>query len=282
MSQSSWITLFREGVGRQCPPCAKKDFSEVCPLGWTELEDAKCVAPKDYAGFCAPSQPFGSFGMDEKKEAEATCGVCWPCMSTGDCKRNWKAPCPNGYSPTSINSSSSACISQSPVAFSCGSYSGSWGGEDAQVFSRRCGAPWPCQRQCESFSPCPEGWSKDSEDLCMAPAYYSVSGCPTQLDFRTWSREEKEEFGEKCRVQWLCGPHADSASCGEIDFSACPENWAPQGLNECSPPLDARGPCAAILDLMGMTTDEKRRKTNECGLQWPCRASGLQDGPSSF
>merc|ERR1712050_773692 len=64
-----------------CETCAGKDYSQLCPAGWQEMQDGACKAPAEYTGFCKHQQTFLLETAVEKEEAELSCGVCWPCTS---------------------------------------------------------------------------------------------------------------------------------------------------------------------------------------------------------
>lgn len=92
-----------------------------CPQSWQELYDdgrphascsqnaaldvlrscIRCRAPAAYDGLCKPLQDFSHSSPTEKKEAESSCGVCWPCESFG-CEKDWARPCPYGRVPDGL------------------------------------------------------------------------------------------------------------------------------------------------------------------------------------
>jgi len=147
-------------VETSCPTCGDKDFSDLCPLGWTELTDGRCAAPKTYAGTCSDKQIFLGTSVAEKMEAEISCGICWPCARGGEdtsatCTRDWVQPCPNGYNPQDIShsefsdTSGVTCLADLTYEGECEQQVVFNDARAKQEFAERCQTSWPCLSACE-------------------------------------------------------------------------------------------------------------------------------------
>jgi len=148
-----------------CPACSDKDYSDLCPLGWTELQDGWCAAPATYVGACEKMQAFISSSVAAKMEAEIACGVCWPCARGGGddatCARDWSRPCPNGYSPQDIShhdfneAGGVTCMADFTYEGQCEQQVVFKDARAKQSFAERCQTSWPCRAACkDSDEPC--------------------------------------------------------------------------------------------------------------------------------
>lgn len=61
--------------------CKYKDYSSVCPEGWTKerLDKEVCIAPSEYSLPCVHRYDFKNHSVKLKKKFEALCKVQWPC-----------------------------------------------------------------------------------------------------------------------------------------------------------------------------------------------------------
>lgn len=153
-------------VEKACPTC-DKDYSDLCPLGWTEFTDGSCAAPKAYAGTCSKRQVFVGVSVAEKMEAEIACSMCWPCArggegTSGSCVRDWAQPCPNGYSPKDLanhefsETSGLTCVADLTYEGECEPEVIFQDVQRKRDFSERCQTSWPCKFVCEGDG-CSEG-----------------------------------------------------------------------------------------------------------------------------
>ena len=60
-----------------CNKCTP-NFSS-CPVGWQMSRAGTCVPGANYNGFCNKSMALSAYSSAELLEAEAFCGICWPC-----------------------------------------------------------------------------------------------------------------------------------------------------------------------------------------------------------
>lgn len=273
--------LSQEGQLRStCPHCSRKDYSDSCPLGWTQFEDGSCGASSAYKGLCNKTQTFALSSVSDKKEIEIECDVCWPCSASeqeaSTCKRNWNLPCPNGYSPQDISYerfSEAAGITCAPDY----SYEGQCEPQvifnDLQSkydFAVRCKTSWPCENNCMSFSQCPADWESLGGGFCMAPPSYKVKDCPLFEKFQGWTSEVKQTFAQRCGVEWACLTEAGQLDMAcELDLSSCPRGWIEKG-GVCKSMVDASGPCANAVNARAMSIEQKLDWASKCGLEWPC------------
>lgn len=154
-------------VVKACPACGDKDYSDACPLGWTELTDGSCAAPKTYEAACSNKQVFIGSSVAEKMEVELSCAICWPCSGGGadsaaTCVRDWAQPCPNGYSPQDLpnnefsEASGVTCVADLTYEGECEAEISFKDSHAKQEFSERCQTSWPCKPTCEG-GVCTEG-----------------------------------------------------------------------------------------------------------------------------
>lgn len=154
-------------VAKACPACGDKDYSDACPLGWNELTDGSCAAPKTYEAACSNKQVFIGSSVAEKMEVEIACGICWPCArggadSSATCVRDIEQPCPNGYSPQDLpnnefsEASGATCVADLTYEGECEPEISFKDSHAKQEFSERCQTSWPCKPTCEG-GVCTEG-----------------------------------------------------------------------------------------------------------------------------
>ena len=61
-----------------CPTC-RHEFKSLCPTGWPQAGNGRCLPPATYTGPCAAYLLFDEMSAREKAMFERRCGVCWPC-----------------------------------------------------------------------------------------------------------------------------------------------------------------------------------------------------------
>lgn len=274
-----------------CPTCLEKDFSEACPLGWTQTNHGMCEAPFEYDGLCRRRQSFQGGSAMGKIEVELSCGVCWPCKDSTGCLRNWALPCPDGYSLKDIpineyaNASGNVCLADLGYDGPCEPEVSFEDARAKQLFAERCKTSWACNSHCETRvnSRCPQEWTHIGGDLCVAPATYKVPGCKSVRSFRGWTAEMKTNFSEACRVSWPCESDEDKdklqshdgpvreATC-ELDLSrySCPRSWSRRADGFCEPPPDPSNSCEVAKKFDGLSAEEKILWASDCLVDWPC------------
>jgi len=262
-----------------CPSCASKDFSDLCPLHWQETETSECLAPNTYTGICSRRQQFESMSPSRKLEAERECSFCWPCSEalnksdeTGTCKRHWHLPCPLGYSHQASDADAHRCVKDASGMAPCEAEVSFASLSDKENFATRCSTSWPCEEECENDGyVCPVGWTHFGDGQCAAPSGYNVPGCPRNARFHGWNASMKDSFGVECSVRFPCAAESavDNKECHSIDVSHCPRGWGYQH-GYCEPNV-ARGRCDQPIRLEKMTLGEKLAWGNSCGVSWPCQ-----------
>lgn len=275
-----------------CPICGDKDYSDPCPLDWTELSDGRCKAPSLYKGDCNKLQTFLGSTVAAKIELELSCAVCWPCTKVGAdataaCVRDFTKPCPYGYTPQDISYNEF----REAAGITCAADALFYEGEceqqvlfkdlqAKQEFSERCQTSWPCIHTCQgALTACPNGWQPAGDGLCVAPEFYKVDGCPLLQRFRGWTNAMKIDFAHTCGVDWLCSQNVkmDEEYCQELDFSSCPQDWITKDGTRCAPSPDAQGVCVEAarasggVEMASMSTEQKIRWSTDCGIEWPCK-----------
>lgn len=268
-------------VQKACPACDDKDYSDPCPLGWSELSDGRCKAPAAYEGKCTEVQMFMGSSGAAKMELEMTCSICWPCTKgakEATCDRDWSRPCPNGFAPKDIDfnhfseARGTTCVADVLYEGECEPQVLFEGAAAKHEFAERCQTSWPCKRTCENYAYCPNGWQPIGDSLCMAPDWYKVEGCPLLQSFRGWPQAMKTEYAEKCALEWLCaeGGSMEAEGCQQLDLSSCPRHWIAKGAGQCAPPADAKGSCTEA-KVGDMSAAEKIAFAVDCGIEWPCQ-----------
>lgn len=279
----------------QCQCGAGKDYSAPCPRGWkVQNGGAECLAPPSYKGYCDTNQTFVLDDTSEKIEAEATCGVCWPCLDS--CDRDWTAPCPQGYSPQNIPFDKFSatqfpeCAADSAVK--CQYLETFASIEQKQSFQEMgCGA-WPCltARVCKKYAECPKEWRLIGHDTCVAPHWYpKKEHCPPLMVFRHWTDSMRQQYADECSVSFCA--EEDTFGNGGLaledkpvaDTSLCPVGWhsAPGGETFCHPPKELPGLCAKPRSFAGLTYEQKIRWASDCvNVRWPLKGEVAE--PPSF
>merc|ERR1739845_83417 len=63
-----------------CGECAR-DYSELCPMHWSQVSGGMCLAPASYDGVCQAAAFFSKMSSGDKTNYEKRCSVCWPCST---------------------------------------------------------------------------------------------------------------------------------------------------------------------------------------------------------
>merc|ERR1712110_1180982 len=85
MSAAMGEAIFAEEQGgtasdAACPVCIAGAAWYSCPTGWfATLVPGECTPGSDYMGPCGTPGQYVGLSVNEKKEFERDCGVCWPC-----------------------------------------------------------------------------------------------------------------------------------------------------------------------------------------------------------
>jgi len=207
-TRANQVSADRPHLGTQCPPCAGKDYSDPCPLGWRHDGRGMCSASSSYSGMCKHQQDFAGH---LKEVVELTCDVCWPCRQDPQCPRDYSQPCPNGYSPKEIQldefsaAMGMSCVADINVQGQCALEANFKDENDKREFAEQCQVSWPCATSsCKPSGPCPLDWTHLDDSRCAAPAYYKVAGCDLVQDFSNMSDAAKLTHSKKCGFQWAC------------------------------------------------------------------------------
>jgi CPW-WPC domain-containing protein len=141
---------------------------------------------------------------------------------------------------------------------------------------------------------CPEGWADHGDgETCAAPMY-DQGPCPKTLSFGSLTPAEKRAKALACGYEFPCEVAVSSRKQRAVvsdvgnrngcspDLSAtCPDDWTIVGV-QCVGPVDYQGPCATMIDLSGLTIDQKAAYAKACATPWPCFADGFLERGASF
>ncbi|ORM40065.1 uncharacterized protein BXIN_1417 [Babesia sp. Xinjiang] len=121
---------------------------------------------------------------------------------TGQCRREYSRPCPNGWT---LEDKSQVCVAPADYDGPC---------EKRKDFSHmdqparadyawRCHVSWPCVNDfpIDDDALCPLEWTKLSASICIAPASYDGI-CPPIASFYGLSRLDKSKHEQLCGVKW--------------------------------------------------------------------------------
>ncbi|GIX61069.1 CPW-WPC domain-containing protein [Babesia caballi] len=121
---------------------------------------------------------------------------------TGQCRRDYSLPCPNGWSQSETTK---ACTAPEDYEGPC---------ESSKDFSRmdetaredyawRCHVSWPCinATPIDPEAVCPQEWTKLSGYICIAPAGYDGI-CPPIWSLHGLSVLDKSAYEQLCGVRW--------------------------------------------------------------------------------
>lgn len=128
-------------------PCADdcsegRDYSELCPQGWTNAGGGFCEAGAGASTDCAASYDFAEMDLKTKEELAKTCGFNWKCNAA--CDQDFSQTCPDGWNEVPLNPG--MCTAPATYAGAC-----SFGVNTAQMthqqraaFGAKCAVSWPC------------------------------------------------------------------------------------------------------------------------------------------
>jgi len=126
-----------------CDDCAEgRDYSPLCPEGWSDDGGGFCKAPADFETKCATSYDFAGMDIATKQELAETCGFNWNCKQS--CVQDLSASCPDAWGEVPLNPG----ICAAPVTYSgvC-SFSVNtthMTQEQKGAFARKCAVKFPC------------------------------------------------------------------------------------------------------------------------------------------
>ncbi|KEP65560.1 UNVERIFIED_CONTAM: cpw-wpc domain-containing protein [Hammondia hammondi] len=248
-------------------PCLKKcvrDYTQLCPAGWTEVGGGHCSAPFSYSGRCLRTMNFAELSRPDRERWSAACDAYWPCQAA--CKRDFSVPCPDGW--TSIGGEGK-CKAPEGYVGPCGPVEsvGSLDSETKQLFEKKCNVLFPCESKCKrdySFA-CPARWRNVALEKC-SPGDSYAGPCRDDVDFASRTEQDKIAFEERCLADWPC----IEEKC-ERDFTApCPLEWA-EAHKACMAPAHYKGPCEERQNFVGLTPEEKDAAMETCEVFWPCK-----------
>jgi len=250
------------------------------------------MPPFNYQGPCSINQTFIGASPLDKQQAELACGVCWPCQDDIGCERDWSRPCPYAYTAEGIpfiafaDAGGSVCAADLDYHGDCETFARFVSEKDKHEFAQRCSVTWPCKTSCETEieAICPLDWVHIGEFVCAAPSYYKEDGCNVLQSFHGWPPTMKSAYASRCRTMWPCqgdmqvgldefdnGPVNMMPKCASLNLESCPISWSLSADGACHPPHNSIGPCADIVNVNAMTTEEKLQWSGKCLLSWPCQ-----------
>jgi len=182
-----------------------RDYSKLCPEGWTHVGGSTCKAPKTYGGSCETTASFQDFSPLQKSKYAEECVAPWPCF--GECSegRDYDQVCPVGWTEVA----GGICNAPASFAGSCmKQYKfDTYTLEKKEQVAHACGFQWPCKVPCtrDYTTACPEEWTElsFSPGMCEAPPTY-MGECPFGADMKGVTQEQKQAFELKCAVKWPC------------------------------------------------------------------------------
>lgn len=75
-------------------PICKRDYSEQCPAGWSQLDNLQCQAPLDYEGPCAHILEVQGLKPQDKSNLSRDCKVSWKCLGETCANFDYSGSCP--------------------------------------------------------------------------------------------------------------------------------------------------------------------------------------------
>ncbi|EDO08467.1 hypothetical protein BBOV_III009100 [Babesia bovis T2Bo] len=121
---------------------------------------------------------------------------------TGQCRRNYNRPCPNGWL---LDNEASICVAPVDYQGPCEKRKDfSYMDEPARIqYAIRCHVSWPCVNDppIDESATCPLEWTKLTGTVCIAPASYDGI-CPPIASFHGYSIKEKMEYERLCNLKW--------------------------------------------------------------------------------
>jgi len=126
-----------------CDDCADgRDYSQLCPEGWSGDGGGFCKAPADFETKCATTYDFARMDIAEKEELAETCGFNWKCNVA--CEQDYGASCPDNWEEVPLNPG----LCMAPVKYSgvCGFSVNTtrMTNEQKGAFAKKCAILFPC------------------------------------------------------------------------------------------------------------------------------------------
>lgn len=123
--------------------CAQgRDYSELCPEGWSDDGGGFCTAPANFDTKCATSYDFAEMDTKTKQELAQTCSFNWKCKAT--CVEDYSKACPEDWSEVPMNPG--ICVA--PVTYTgvCGFSidASSMTSDQKAAFARKCAVNYAC------------------------------------------------------------------------------------------------------------------------------------------
>lgn len=243
--------------------CLKKDFTGLCPEGWTELDGSRCQSPLSYGGSCDTIATFSS--EMEKRKFEKDCRVVWPCAET--CRQDFGATeCPLGW----ISMGDGVCDAPMTYTGSCLKHVRMWNNEYKQDFATRCGVKWPCQKMCaEDFGRvCPRNWFL-VDGVCEAQSSRYTGPCPPFASLADFTEQDKHLFADLCHVEFPCKSSAHTMC--TLSNAQCPLGWQAVGsLVDFCHGFNYEGPCRPLISVTELNEIGKAQFMETCAVEWEC------------
>ncbi|CRG96984.1 CPW-WPC family protein, putative [Plasmodium gallinaceum] len=294
--------------------CLEKDYTK-CPIGWTQINNKECLAPKSYIRslrMCSSILNIGDIvknvydvthnmsfvvnDIEERKKLEKDCNIKFPCK---ECERDYvRINCPLGW--TDIGDGNCKAPNDYPFylkelcntvvnfKYASPTFKRNW--------SFLCKSDWPCFSVCEKNYGiiCPLGFKlinerieKNGENIYVCSNEYWKEYNNTDFDNQIKrnlchvieiynSTILKKEIERKCKVTWPC-----LNKCEENFYQSCPYNWLLKD-NKCIAPyyyIPPKG-CKNSFDILSFNIFDKYLFSNKCFAPWPCKHSCQQDWSS--
>lgn len=118
-----------------------------------------------------------------------------------------------------------------------------------------------CERR-DYTGDCPDGWAAVGSQ-CQAPLSYG-GPCLASNELRDYNDIMKQQFEEKCIVQWPCVD-----SCVPDYSKTCPLKWVDMGSGVCEAPSTYSRQCLKRVRMLNAIF--KRSFATECAVNWPCQ-----------
>ncbi|CRH02774.1 CPW-WPC family protein, putative [Plasmodium relictum] len=295
--------------------CLEKDYTK-CPIGWTQINNKECLAPKSYIKNLrkcssilnigdivknvydvAHNMSFVTVDIEERKKLEKKCNIKFPCK---ECERDYvRVNCPLGWTDIGDGNCKAPndyslylkelCNTVVNFKYTTPVFKRNW--------SYLCKSDWPCFSVCEKNygNICPLGYKlinerieKNNENIYVcANEYwkeYNYSDFGNEAETNICHVIEiynstilKKEIERKCKVTWPC-----LNKCEENFYQTCPYNWLLKD-NKCIAPYYYNPPkgCENSFDILSFNIFDKYLFSNRCFAPWPCRNSCQQDWSNS-
>lgn len=119
-----------------------RDYSELCPEGWSDNSGGFCEAPASIETKCATSFYFAEMDMKTKQELGVTCGFRWKCKP--GCIQDFHQTCPEGWNEVPLNPG--ICTAPATYAGICGFSvnTSSMTSDQKSNFANKCAVKFPC------------------------------------------------------------------------------------------------------------------------------------------